>query len=281
MEMLIVIAIIAILIAVATPVLLSQVKKAKAVACAANRHTALGVIAVAALDNAEFGSNTLFSLSTKTWDEVKAALPDKGASFTDPICPDGGTIMFLIDADSDAMTLTCSVHKDEVSNYLTNMKLAKDIAGKLSIDMSHSDPGYDYIRKYMEAAKDSGTLPTISSEELLNLFPDDSPKKGFLRVDDASNPIIWVDMAIPVKGKNGKTTYETALMATTQGKVDNGKNPLYEGFVIYADGQYYRSTNTASWADSIDYAKIYNNSTEKYSSVKEFLESSSAWERVK
>ena len=135
----------------------------------------------------------------------------------------------------------------------------------------------------MAAAKESGTLPTISSEELLNLFPDDSPKNGFLKVNDTTNPIIWVDMAIPVRGQNGKTTYETALMATTQGKVDvgNDKNPLYEGFVIYADGQYYRSTNTVSWADSIDYAKIYNNSTEKYSSVKEFLENDPTWERVK
>lgn len=284
MEMLIVIAIIAILIAVATPVLLSQVKKAKAVACAANRHNALGVITTTMLDNSEFG-NKIFDSQKKVpvpldWDDVKNSLKDAGVDFDTDICPDGGPIKLIIEYDSGAMTLTCEIHKDAVSNYLTNMDKALDIAGKLDVNMSEANPGYDYIKRYMEAAK-TGTLPTISSDELLKLFPEGSPKNGFLKVNDSSNPIIWVDMAIPVKGKNGKTTYETALMATTQGKVDVSGNPLYEGFVIYSGEKYYRSTKTADWANSIDYAKIYNNSTDKYSSVTDFLASSPDWELVK
>lgn len=269
MEMLIVIAIIAILIAVATPVLLSQVKKAKAVACAANRHNALGVIAVAALDDAKFGA-ILKNVSEAKWEDVQSKLP-AGSSFDTEICPDGGTITLIVDSKSGAMTLTCSEHKEDVNNYLTNMDKALEYAKKLSVDGKTSDKAY--IQAYLDYLSANGlSAPTIEPEELLTLFPED--KTGFYQIKE-DNPILWTPMRLSVAG--GKK--EEVLVAAGQERMNNTQ---LQGFVVYCGGKYYRSTKSPAGnrPQYVDYVNLYSSNTSKYESMEAYLKASSDWELV-
>lgn len=87
MEMLIVIAIIAILIAIATPVMMGQLKKAKAVADGASLSSANSVAAVYLLENSIAKDK---EDATATTDAIVKAATDAGVSDTSTL--DGGKI---------------------------------------------------------------------------------------------------------------------------------------------------------------------------------------------
>jgi prepilin-type N-terminal cleavage/methylation domain-containing protein len=98
MEMLIVVAIIAILAAIAIPTFTGSLEKARKATCAANRRSLKGLLTTAYM--------------TDGADAVKSTYSDQKNKFT---CPDGGTISYSLDSSTGTVTVTCSKHSDEAA----------------------------------------------------------------------------------------------------------------------------------------------------------------------
>jgi prepilin-type N-terminal cleavage/methylation domain-containing protein len=98
MEMLIVVAIIAILAAIAIPTFTGSLEKARKATCAANRRSLKGLLTTAYM--------------TDGADAVKSTYSDQKNKFT---CPDGGTISYSLDSSTGTVTVFCSKHESENS----------------------------------------------------------------------------------------------------------------------------------------------------------------------
>lgn len=98
MEMLVVMAIIAVLTAVAFPVFSVYVEKARASVCSSNRRDLRNVLTAAGLTGGADAVKT-------TWDEHKSG--EKSAKDS---CPDGGVISYAYDSDTHTVHVYCSRH---------------------------------------------------------------------------------------------------------------------------------------------------------------------------
>jgi prepilin-type N-terminal cleavage/methylation domain-containing protein len=96
MELLIVVAIIAIIAAVSIPIFAGQLENARAAACAANRRSLKSLVTQAYL--------------TGGMDEVKAECGQNSGLF---VCPKGGNIAYYVDAATGACTVACSYHDSQ------------------------------------------------------------------------------------------------------------------------------------------------------------------------
>jgi len=93
MELLIVVAIIAILTAISIPVFAGQLEKSKLATCEANRRSLKSLVTNAYITGGSEG--------------VKQACADNPGLF---VCPDGGTISYYIDESTGACTVSCTYH---------------------------------------------------------------------------------------------------------------------------------------------------------------------------
>jgi prepilin-type N-terminal cleavage/methylation domain-containing protein len=104
MELLIVVAIIAILVAISIPVFAGQLERAKEATCLANRRS-------------------LKSLVTESWMSGGQAAVDSACKENQGLfnCPDGGTIDYYIDSETGVCTVVCSYHdKQDAAKKVTS-----------------------------------------------------------------------------------------------------------------------------------------------------------------
>lgn len=101
MELLIVVAIIAVLVAIAIPVFGGQIKKAKAATCAANCRSLRSELSIVYIDGDD-------AAVEKKYNEVKGIYT----------CPEGGKISYHLGEDN-VVTVTCSVH-NSISENISN-----------------------------------------------------------------------------------------------------------------------------------------------------------------
>lgn len=101
-EMLIVIAIIAVLVATVIPVVSSKLNSAKEATCAANRRSLLTVLTMAYVNG----------------EDVEETFQAQKAQYT---CPFGGTIRYFLDESNGKVIITCSHLEAEIGDALTKL----------------------------------------------------------------------------------------------------------------------------------------------------------------
>lgn len=254
-ELLIVIAIVGVLVAIAIPVFTTNLDSARDATCQANRRSAQAMIATAAMTNADFHAARQ---DGESWSSVSAALVTAGYSFPDKICPSDGTIKLV--KGNYSLSLHCGIHG------------ATDFDNALSmtdgLDQTLGD--YDYVRAYVKAAEEKGGLITIPKKDFLNQYYPDGPSDIHHKIND-SDPIVWSGMRIRWNGQ-----WCDALVATRKSNVKNNGNPLLNGYVVYYNGSYYRSTKQVN--GRIDENSL-RPSSGSFSSYEEMLQANH-WEKV-
>ena len=159
MELLIVVAIIAILVAISIPVFAGQLERAKEATCLANRRS-------------------LKSLVTESWMSGGQAAVDSACKENQGLfnCPDGGTIDYYIDSETGVCTVVCSYHdkqdatKKMTSDFLNDVKFSNSkIVGKLNknsrVDSTANNQHNKNLTALSDAMKKAGITLTDSGAQ--------------------------------------------------------------------------------------------------------------------
>lgn len=226
-EMMIVIAIIALLIAIAIPQFLGYVEKARATVCLQNRTTILR----------EYQAR-LASGEDVTLETVLAKYQPAGET----LCPAGGTISVSDD------TLVCSIHSedqdagntktiDDIIAYMNQyMNKNPSASGERSIRALYSHYGYS-----LPELKKSGA----TWEHLYANMPEYTKNK-------ISEPLYWRSNVVNLKG-----TREYLLFASEE---NNNKWANWQGYVCYYKGSYYVTTASDQYGNGKSYVSVKQNS---------------------
>ena len=257
MEMLIVVAILAILVAVAIPTFAASLDAAREAACAANRRSLKGVLSAVYM----------------TEGESAARQYDRDHHGEYP-CPSGGTITASF--SDGAVTVTCDKHggEDGAPNWMPGMKDALDILEEVSKNFTHSgDIGADYAFKnaYVKYINENGMeFSKIATEEALKKFD------GKTKVLGDPKELVWVGVKMQFGVKKEMRTF---LVATSSALAQSDKTGDFKGVLLYDPGTdtYFRSTGVA-WNGAVDYRTLQ---WKQGTALDEFLENGDAsWEKV-
>lgn len=245
-ELLIVVAIIAVLVAIAIPVFTSSLEKARAAVCAANRRSLLGEMRTAQMMDHALCEP---AAAQNMFDRLKHDCPSKGA------------LTASYDDAGFLLTVTCSVHGQS--------DFDKALAITSGIDKNLGD--YGYIKDYVSKAEAAGGLITIDKDAFLSEYFKDGPSEIHHNIN-SDNPIVWCGMQIKYNGE-----WQQMLVATQKSNVVRELNPLLSGYVLYYNGSYYRSTKTMN-SNKLDENTLRMPANNSYSYEQALL--TNGWEKV-
>ena len=160
MEMLIVIAIIAILIAIAIPMLFSAVNRAKETACLANRTNLEHEIAYTYLERTA-------SIEEVMKDFNEAVRTQKGYT-----CPSGGEFLIEYEGANSAYSVICETHGGDTASYNMANVMEKFMSGEFAEDLGTKMGANKTLDQIDSAAgKDSNYAEAIQ-KQLIQLTGD-------------------------------------------------------------------------------------------------------------
>jgi len=173
MEMLIVTAVIAILVAIAIPTFTASLEKARSAACAANRRSLKGLLTTAWMLDGKDGR-----------EGVEATYQAQGGNFT---CPDGGKISYQLMANGQVV-VSCSRHAptgaSTAEEYLSLLSGISNIAvSKLSdknLNKTYADLAA-YFRAYLQYK--NRTSGSIDSEADSSVAPVAGQVRTYLETE--------------------------------------------------------------------------------------------------
>lgn len=157
MEVLIAVAVIAVLVAIAVPLFSSNLEKAREATCSANRRSLQSLLSVSYVDGEDP-------------DEVWAS---QSGSF---VCPDGGTLSWSRDPTTGVVTVWCSVHNPTDSDALASLSGVFS-ASSLKMDGTWYSKGSDGAKALLSSltAAQRSRLDEISDNWTIRY---DTAKKG-------------------------------------------------------------------------------------------------------
>lgn len=215
MEMLVVVAIIAVLVAIAIPVFAGQLAKAREAADAANCRSAKS------LATAECMSNYDGDFSKKTEAEWVAFVTSEGGSI-----PSKGQV--------DGSSLACAYSTSEIT-FTYGGASGNAVLDTFAELAAQTEAGYngkyhsgdDLIAAVTKA--NGGTLPSTTSAELASIL-------GVSKLYDGGD-MYWRPDTVTIDGK------KTVFLYANSGSSGHAS---WQGFAIYYDGHYYASTSVAT-----------------------------------
>ncbi len=269
-ELLIVVAIVAVLVAISIPIFVNHLQKAREATCAANRRSAKLLLATAILSDDNVSSDIT---DGKSWKDLQPLMKDSGYHLDEDLCPSEGLITVVREGDS--VRLTCSIHNGSGSggggtggrqDWMSKEEEATDILSQV-IDSFISPPNNNqeekkFMEAYINKANENGGLLEIGADEILGKF--ENPDNGLYKINK-DDPLVWVGARVFFDGKA-----QDLLVATSRQTVDS-TNQL-KGFLFYYNGNYYRSTNVNSWSGAYDYAGLTQGYKNKDDSFDKFLQ---------
>ena len=241
-ELLVVVAVIAVLVAIAVPAFSASLERSRTVTCQANRRSVQGMLAVGVMTD---GAQIKGLAGGASWDQVSGALQADGYTAPDVMCPSGGTI--TLSRSGNSMVLTCDRHPDaagdgsagagatapglnQALDQLAQIAQAVDAAGQKVNDRNFRE---------LFMAQYGSSLETMTNDQLLAYFPPDS------KIVNAS-PISWVGYRI-----TSFAGTQDVLVATTTTDAPSSGDCL-KGYLMYMDGKYYRSKRINGYNQSVD-----------------------------
>ena len=241
-ELLIVVAIIAVLVAVAIPVFTGAIEKSRAAVCMANRRSAQGIVATAVMLNPELKDELK---AGDSWETVSRALEKYEYSFIDEICPVDGEITL-----GAGWSLNCSIHDGSESGGGSTpvlmpqldkaLEALKQTTSAFKPPKNHVGEDNQYKNEFLALVGDD--IPAMTGKDLLEKFPDGAKIQG---VNDQTT-INWVGMRTFFDGEA-----QDLLVALEAGRVKTETNGL-TGLLFYYNGHYYRSNQT-NYSGKYDY----------------------------
>ncbi len=224
-ELLVVVAIIAVLVAVSIPIFSGQLEKARLATCQANRRSLKADLSAV-------------YLSEGTSDAVSKEYDKVIKNYT---CPSGGTISYTLDEETGVITMFCSKHSE--SEGLVEASTGKLINVEASLTNLNGLKSDEAITEYYQ--NNDSELPALKDDQTLwkTLFGSKSLYKS-------PKTLYWRPSSVTV---NGKTEY--VLFASATDYSDNNKHAYWSGYACYYNGKYYISTKQA-WNNSIDNASV-------------------------
>lgn len=223
-ELIIVIAIIAVLSGVLAPQYIRYVEKAKSAKCTEQRNAAIRAFAVECTGNDTFRTSAV-GADSQTLADLTASDDCLGTVLT---CSDGGVLTYTFSAAANCLDITCDKHQETTIADEVNMRnfagafldaydrlIAEGKTAKQALDILRADPKYSaYSKNY------------LNNEDIRKLYYD---------ANDG-----WVPVTI------GGKTYYSKLMA----------NVSASGFQGSSDVIIYANTNAALGASN-DWAANY------------------------
>ena len=215
-EMLIVVAIIAVLVAIAIPVFANQVDSAKAATCAANRRGYYAELSIAYLEG-----------GTDSMEQVD------GSKYT---CPSGGTISWEQDATTGVISVNCSVHGQADATASTTLT---DLSNALAASATLKKDG-TYYAKSSAGGKQLYDSLSDSEQAILDSFDNwtikyDTKNKGY-RVFFATG-----DGVYKYDSERNQYQFNPSASIKSDGSMNNGSN-----------NQWGSDAGYGQWADSMD-----------------------------
>lgn len=208
-ELLIVVAIIAVLVAVSIPIFNTQLKKASLATCEANRRSLKADLSAIYLNNLNA-------------DDVKTEYDLVKDNYT---CPDGGIISYKLDEATGVITMSCSKHSDtgELIDIESSLKALGKATGNKAIA--------DFYKN------NDNKLPTLSSDQSFwkKLFGD-------AKLKNDPETLYWRPSSVTV---NGKTEYIMYASAEDYPVNESANHSQWKGYACYYNGTYYVSNNKA------------------------------------
>lgn len=231
LEMLIVVAIIAVLAAIALSIFSGAMEKAKKETCAANRRSLKATLTAAYMTGGE--------------DAVAAEYEKEGADFT---CPSGGKLTYTLDTATGVVTVRCSLEKhqgDEGGTDSADAKLAVTKSGFNSVFSS-------FDSKY-SGKKDI----TVSSKDMSNKNSD--AYKFYSGLSDEQKAFLdQYNWSIKKTYNSQSGTYTQRIFFTD--KANTGKNVTIYKYDPAADsnyGQFQLITDGSVQNNGLNYGKNY------------------------
>jgi prepilin-type N-terminal cleavage/methylation domain-containing protein len=219
MEMLIVVAIIAILTAIAIPVFQSNLEKSRRAVCLANRRSLLDVLRADQLSDETADVDALFA----------DAYRDNRGKY---VCPDGGPFHLVKDKDGLVTTITCDKHSDTQTG---SGGFGEELSMKAILDAmaaAKGDSGAQYLDSNAAGIADSKTK--VMLEELSKRgFDLDAMGAKTWKADLKNQFFFWTPADIrefpegtqvPVIRYNGKTGTYTVWISTIYNQTKPGSS---------------------------------------------------------
>ncbi len=202
-ELLVVVAIIAVLVAVSIPIFAGQTEKAKNAVCEANRRSLL----------AAYRASEMSDIDKTVTDWVKTAAEECGGQASNNsvtgLCPEDGTYLVLAGEDG-SVTITCSVHGDIGGTY------ANLIADGILSDLDQMRTGDNKTLAQYLASKNQSGYRQIDSEAP-EAKPNESPTWTSIiegKIGSIKNSQTWM---LKAKIENNEVV-GYVLYVTTDGK---------------------------------------------------------------
>lgn len=282
-ELMTVVAILGILAALAMPLFLNAIEQSRADTCKSNRRGARNLVDLAEIKSEGFINTNL--TNGMDWSNVRTAF--EGLNPMETLCPSGGTVTLRLASD-EAFSFGCDIHgieagEDIRTDWAPGEKPATDYLPDVQAKFEESngkfgDKGYqaqnddyNFVRTYTEYVKEqnNGTYPTLSDTEaktlLANYFP--SGRTGFQNL-----PLAW----FAVRLYYDNAPHDIMVLGSPSYWATNN-NPALKGYLLYADGQYYRSQKVTG-NKKVDPAGFYNSRNNSTKPIDQVLGTN--WEKV-
>lgn len=266
-EIIIAVAILAILIGIAVPMILGHVNKTKRVVCESNIQTLRDtfMLRIAELDGS--GENS-------TWNQIfKDVITGEGfngkeesANTYSGLCPSGGRYTIAADESKARLTISCDIHGSETSSIPESvtgpMGILENYIKQLSEDRKNGLNAYTDGRTMIEELynKNNGSLQAVEKSLV---------EQAFGSASDKIQDLYWRANIISKNPDYTGVSQNYILYASPD---NSTSHQGWGGYLAYYNGQLYKSTKKNQWNGNPATSSVSNNGSESLFSSDEAVD---------